>query len=320
MSASQFRVLPRQKTDEKIESDRMRRQVGKTATILLFLLPGLFIFVMFLLLPVARTARYSLHKWNGLEQLGDETYTGLGNYERLKEHEVFHQAIQHSFLLVTLSVGVQLPLALGLALLVGRGNLPGRKFFRTIFFAPFVFSEVITAIMWTFVYHPFDGLMNTILHTLTLGSQAWLGSKEYAIYAVFVVITWKYFGLYMILYMAALQNVPKELEEAARLDGASEVNLLYRITIPLISPTLRLTVYLSVLGSLQQFVLVWVMTQGGPVSSTELITSYLYKFGITRSSLGYGSAVSVVLFLIALVFSVGYQRIIMRQDYAGNDE
>lgn len=313
MAVTYSRVLPR---TQQQRVDRVQRDVGKALTIMLFLLPGLTIFMMFLIIPVAQTGRYSLHKWDGLQPLSDENYIGLDNYERLYNHGVFEKALRHSIVLTFLSVGVQLPLAMAVALTVGRGKLPGRKFFRVLFFVPYVFSEVITALIWMFVLHPKDGLMNTVTETLGLGRNAWLGDSDTALYAIFGVLTWKFLGLHMILYMAALQGVPKELEEAGRLDGATEFNLLRYITLPYIGPTIRLTIFLSVLGSLQQFVIVWVMTQGGPVNATELITTYLYKFGLTRLSLGYGSAVAVVLFCMTLLFSLGYQQTIMRQDYS----
>ncbi len=120
----------------------------------------------------------------------------------------------------------------------------------------------------------------------------------------------------MILYMAGLQSIPGDLEDAARVDGATEREVLQYMTLPLLGSTIRLTVFLSVLGSFQQFVLVWVLTQGGPVNASEVVATYLYKFGIQRFQLGYGSAVAVVLFAITLVFSLGYQRLVMRQDFA----
>jgi raffinose/stachyose/melibiose transport system permease protein len=133
------------------------------------------------------------------------------------------------------------------------------------------------------------------------------------------VLTWKYFGFHMILYMAGLQSIPADLEDAARVDGANERQVLQNITLPMLGSTIRLTVFLSVVGSFQQFVLVWVLTEGGPVNASELIGTYLYKFGIVRQNLGYGSAVAIVLFGITLVFSLGYQRIIMRQDFSVAD-
>jgi raffinose/stachyose/melibiose transport system permease protein len=129
------------------------------------------------------------------------------------------------------------------------------------------------------------------------------------------VLIWKYFGFYMILYMAAVQGVSKDLEEAGRIDGASEWDVLRLITLPLIGPTIRLTIYLSILGAVQQFVIVWVMTTGGPTNSSDLMSTYLFKYGIQRFKLGYGSAVAVVLFGITFIFSLLYQRFVMNRDY-----
>jgi len=123
------------------------------------------------------------------------------------------------------------------------------------------------------------------------------------------VLTWKYFGLYMLLFMAGLQNIPAEIEEAASIDGANRRQLLTRITVPLLAGTIRTCVYLSVVGSLQQFILVWVMTKGGPVNASEVMATYMYRFGFVRFWFGYGTAVAIVMFLICLVFSVVYLRL-----------
>ena len=135
--------------------------------------------------------------------------------------------------------------------------------------------------------------------------------------SLFVVLTWKYFGLHMLLYMAGLQNIPAEIEEAARIDGANRRQLLGYITLPLLGGTIRTSVYLSVIGSLQQFILVWIMTKGGPVNASEVMATYMYRFGFVRFWLGYGCAVALVMFLICLAFSVVYQRLARQPDYLG---
>lgn len=199
-------------------------------------------------------------------------------------------------------------------------KLPGRFLFRSIFFMPYIFSEVITAIIWTFVYNPGGGLLNTVLATIIPNYVpiGWLANKDIALLAIFFVITWKYFGLHMILYMAGLQSINHEIEEAARIDGANEWDVLRYVTLPLLGPTIRLTVYLSVLGSLNQFVFIWVLTAGGPANATQVMASYMYRFGIKSFNLGYGSAIAVIIFGISLLFSLGYQRAIMNRDYSGS--
>jgi raffinose/stachyose/melibiose transport system permease protein len=290
-----------------------RRDWQKLAVIVAFLVPPGLIYFLLVLLPVIQAVHFSFYRWNGLGPMED--FTGLDNYARILRDTVFRRALGNNLLIVGLSVVVQLPLALGLALLIRR-NLPGRAVFRVIFFLPYVLSEVITGVLWSFIYNPQYGLLNKVLGIIPgFEARGWLGDPKIVIFALFVVISWKYFGLHLILYMAGLQNVPTELEESAIIDGASGGQVIRHVTIPLLAPTIRLSLFLSVLGSLQIFDLVWVMTTGGPVNSSETMATYLYRYGFQRFSIGYGSAVAVVLFLICFAFSFVYQRYVMRRDY-----
>ena len=298
---------------EAVQTPARRRDWQKLAIIVAFLLPPGLIYFLLVLLPVIQAVHFSFYRWNGLGPMED--FTGLDNYARILRDTVFRRALGNNLLIVGLSVVVQLPLALGLALLIRR-NLPGRAVFRVIFFLPYVLSEVITGVLWSFVYNPQYGLLNKVLGVFPgFVPQGWLGDPKMVIYALFVVISWKYFGLHLILYMAGLQNVPAELEESAIIDGANGGQVIRHVTIPLLAPTIRLSLFLSVLGSLQIFDLVWVMTTGGPVNSSETMATYLYRYGFQRFSIGYGSAVAVVLFAICFAFSFVYQRYVMRRDY-----
>lgn len=291
------------------------RRREKAVVVLAFLLPPGLLYFWLVLLPVIQAVYFSLYKWNGLGPMQD--FIGLDNYTRILSDRVFLQALGHNVLIVVLSTALQLPLALALALLI-RQNLRGRTVFRMIFFLPYVLSEVVTGVIWSFIYNPQTGLINSVLSAIIPGYQAqgWLGDPRLVIFALFVVVSWKYFGLHLILYMAGLQNIPAELEEAALIDGATGLRVLRYVTIPLMAPTIRLTIYLSVLGALQIFDLVWVMTSGGPVNASDTMATYLYKFGFQRFAIGYGSAVAVALFLICFLFSLIYQRFVMRRDYA----
>lgn len=312
MAVPRLRILPREQS--QVQTTQQRR-ISQWLIIGLFLLPGAIIYLLFLIYPMIQAVYYSLYKWNGLGPPTD--FQGLANYNQVLNHKIFQQALGHSVIIVVLSLLIQLPLALMLAVMVGR-KLKGRGLFRTIFFLPYVFSEIISAIIFIYIYDK-NGLVNTILATFISGyhPQTLLADTNTVLIAVFAVITWKYFGLHMILYMAGLQQVPAEIEEAARIDGASEWGVLRHVTLPTMGPTIRLTIFLSVVGSLNQFVLTWILTLGGPVNASELIATYMYKYGIVHFNLGYGATVAVILFVIALVFSVGYQRTLMRQDYAG---
>jgi len=279
-----------------------------------FLLPAATLYTGLVLLPVIQAIYYSFWRWNGLGPL--QNFIGLANYTRLLNDRVFIGALGHNLQLVALSILIQLPLALGLALLV-RGIVRGRATFRTIFFMPFVLSEVVTGVIWNFIYRPDGGLINSLLQSIapSLKETALLANPNTVLYALFGVITWKFFGYHMILYIAGLQNIPAELEEAAQIDGCGKLQTLRYITIPLLGSTIRLTIYLSVLGSLQFFDLIWVMTTGGPVNASDTMATYLYKFGFQRFQLGYGSAIAVIIFLICFSFSLIYQRVAMRRDF-----
>jgi raffinose/stachyose/melibiose transport system permease protein len=182
---------------------------------------------------------------------------------------------------------------------------------------PYVLSEVNVAIMWMLLYNPDPerGLLNSI--AVLLGSKpiGWLSNTHLVLFSIFLALTWKYFGFHMLLYLAGLQNIPGELEEAARIDGANTFQNFFYITLPLLGSTIRTSVYLSVLGSIQQFILIWIMTKGGPVNASETLSTYMYRFGFVRFELGYGSAVAIYMFLICLIFSLIYQRLTRQPDY-----
>ena len=297
---------------------RSGRQASDNLTIALFLAPALLIFLVLVIYPILQSVYYSMFNWKGLGPAVE--FIGLDNYVRILSDEIFLKAVGNGLLIVLMSLTIQLPLSLVLALMVGR-DLPGRAIFRMIFFMPYVFSEVIVAITWMSLYNPDPdrGFINALLVLIPgVKAQPWLGDTSTVMACLFVVLTWKYFGLHMLLYMAGVQNIPGEVEEAARMDGANRRQLLTYITLPLLSGTIRTSVYLSVVGSLQQFILVWIMTKGGPVNASEVMATYMYRFGFVRFWLGYGCAVALVMFLMCLIFSLIYQYLAARRpDYLG---
>ena len=299
---------------EQTSVRRARIRWDQLATIAGFLLPAAIVYIGLVLLPVVQAIFYSFYRWNGLGPLSN--FTGLSNYIRALSDRTFLGALSHNLQIVAMSLAFQLPLSLVLALLI-RELRWGRAVFRTIFFMPFVLSEVVTGVIWTFIYRPQGGLINALIHMIAPESpeSALLADPKTVLYALFIVITWKFFGYHMILYIAGLQNIPAELEEAAAIDGCNRFQVLRYITIPLLGSTVRLSIYLSVLGSLQFFDLIWVMTTGGPVSASDTMATYLYKFGFQRFQLGYGSAIAVIMFMICFGFSLVYQRVVMRRDF-----
>ena len=294
--------------------NRSLRRTQDHVTIVLFLLPAVILFLLFLIYPIFSSVYYSLYNWSGIGPAVN--FVGLDNFKQILTDQVFIKAVGNCLLIVVLSLAIQLPLALTMAIMVGR-DLPGRGFFRTIFFMPYVLSEVITGIIWLSLFSPDPerGFINALL-ILIPGAQAqnFLGDINAVMACVFVVLTWKYFGLHMLLYMAGLQNIPREIEEAAQIDGANRWQSIRHVTIPLLSSTIQTTMYLSVLGSLTQFPLVWIMTRGGPVNASEVMATYMYRYAFVRFQLGYGSAVALVMLAICLIFSVAYLRLSRRPD------
>jgi raffinose/stachyose/melibiose transport system permease protein len=290
------------------------RRFQDRLVIVLFLMPALILFVFFVVYPIFRSMYFSMFNWNGL---GPATnFVGLSNFKTILSDKIFIKALGNALLIVVFSLAIQLPLALALAVLVGR-NLPGRALFRTVFFLPYVLSEVNVAIMWMLLYNadPERGLLNAIVVGLGGKPVAWLANTSIVLAAVFFALTWKYFGFHMLLYLTGLQNIPTEIEEAGRIDGASSFQSFFHITLPLLASTIKTSVYISVLGSLQLFILVWIMTKGGPVNASETLSTYMYRFGFVRFQLGYGSAVAIYMFLICLTFSLIYQRLTRQPDY-----
>jgi raffinose/stachyose/melibiose transport system permease protein len=279
------------------------------------MLPALALYALFVLFPIVQAARFSLFDWNGLEAL--DQFTGTANFDRAVADRVFLGAVVHNAFIVIMSLVVQIPFALGLALMLNR-NFRGRAILRLVFFAPYVIAEVITAIVWSLILQP-NGLTEHFMTAVGLGDayHPWLASPDTVLIALFFIITWKYFGFHMILLLAGLQGIPREVEEAAAIDGASRWQGIRYITLPLLGPTIRVSVFLSIIGSLQLFDLVWVTTRGGPVNASSTMAVYMFDRGFVRFQFGYGSAVAVILFLICFVLALAYQRTVMRRDTEG---
>ncbi|MEU8266980.1 sugar ABC transporter permease [Sphaerisporangium sp. NPDC049002] len=294
-----------------------RRRFGGLATITLFLLPALVLFGLLVLAPIAVAMYTSVFKWNGLGGMPSD-FVGLDNFTRMFADEVFVGDLRRGLVLIVLSITVQLPLALAIAMLLNQ-KMRGRAFYRLLFFAPYVLSEVITGVLFTMILSPEAGLANQMLGAAGLESlrSSWLAEPSTVMMSLFLVMTWKYFGFHMILYLAGRQGIPKELGEAASIDGAGSWTQFRYVTLPLLGPTIRISVFLSVIGAIQLFDLVWVLTSGGPIHSSETMAVTMFQFGFKRSQVGYASAISVVMFLISLVFALGYQRFVLRRDTEG---
>ncbi|MER7168512.1 sugar ABC transporter permease [Micromonospora sp. NPDC000207] len=272
------------------------------------------LFLLLVLAPILVAGYASLFKWNGLNLPTD--FIGLDNYTRAFADPVFRGDLWRALVLIVLSLVVQLPAALGLAMLLNQ-PLRGRAVYRVIFFAPYVLSEVTTAVLFTLVFSPNRGLGEVISGWFGAEAGAIFADPGTVLYGVFLVVSWKYFGLYMILFLAARQGIPKELTEAALTDGAGAWQAFRHITLPLLGPTIRIATFLSVIGTIQLFDMVWVLTGGGPIHASETMAVTMFQYGFRRFEVGYASAISIIMFLISMVFALAYQRLVMRRDTEG---
>jgi raffinose/stachyose/melibiose transport system permease protein len=274
--------------------------------------PALVLLGLFVAVPVIQAARYSMYKWNGLGPMTD--FVGGKNYDLVLHDPVFTGAVTHNFIIVALSIAIQLPLGLAIALLLNR-DIRGRSLMRVIIFVPYVLAEVVAGVIWLMLLQP-NGLVDAVVKGMGLGGikQLWLGDPKVALYTLMFVLTWKYLGLAIILFLAGLQSVPVELYEAAQIDGASWWQVQRKITIPLLGPTIRTWGFLSMIGSLQVFDMVWILTKGGPINSTMTMATYLYSQGIGRQLYGPASAAAVLLFGISMIMATLYRVIVLRRD------
>jgi raffinose/stachyose/melibiose transport system permease protein len=294
---------------------RHARHPTRWLTIGLFVLPALLLYAVFVMLPVLQAMQYSLYKWNGLTPLTE--FVGLQNYLTAFGNKAFTTSIGNNLLIVVLSLFIQIPFSLAVAVLLNR-RFPGRMVLRLLFFLPYVLSEAVTGIVFTLMLRP-DSVVDSTLTGIGLEGlvQDWLGDSTLVMITLFVIISWKYFGFHMILLLAGLQGIPKELEDAALIDGADRRQAFRYVTLPLLGPTLRVSIFLSMIGALQLFDVVWVMTGGGPVNASSTMAIAMFKAGFRSNQFGYGSALAVILFLLCLVVALLYQRYVLRRDTEG---
>ncbi|GAA2581480.1 MULTISPECIES: carbohydrate ABC transporter permease [Microbacterium] len=299
---------------------RPRRRGGRwrlRAELLLLLGPALIVFVSFVIFPVAMAAFYGFFSWSGYGAPTD--FVGIRNYVTILTDPAFHEALGHNGFIVVMSLVMQGPLALGLALLLNR-KMRFQSLIRVLIFVPYVISEVVVGLGWGLLLQS-NGALNGLLEKIGLGALAndWISNPSLAIWTLMVIITWKYVGFAVILFLAGLQGIPEELSEAAAIDGASYWQIQRHIVLPLMGPTIRIWAFLSVIGSLQLFDLVWIVW-GQYVASTagtSTMATYMVANGRNAGSYGYGSAVAVVMFLISLAVALLYQRFVLRRDTAG---
>ncbi|MFI7159870.1 carbohydrate ABC transporter permease [Micromonospora chalcea] len=279
--------------------------------------PAVLIYVLFVLVPMGFAFYYSLFRWRGA---GPPTeYVGFRNYTLAFQDPIFLDALRNNAIIVFGSLLIQGPVALGIALLLNR-RFRGRSAFRLLVFVPYVLAEVTVGIMWKLILTD-GGTLDALLRSVGLGGlvQAWLADLDVVIWTLLFVLTWKYVGFAIILLLAGLSNVPPELNEAAEIDGASWWQIQRHVTLPLLGPTIRIWMFLSMIGSLQVFDMVWVTSVPAvrSLGASATMATYMVDNGFFARLWGYGNAVAVILFAISFVAALLFQRFLLSRDIEG---
>jgi raffinose/stachyose/melibiose transport system permease protein len=287
--------------------------LSKWTSRIVFMSPAVLIYGVMVLIPIALSFYYSFFDWNGISP---KVFSGLHNWIKLLSDEPVRLALIHSFQLTFWALVIQLPIGLLLALLLNT-KIRGSNFFKTVYFFPVMMSSAVLGIMWSQIYDPNIGLINSFLKNAGLDSwiHVWLGEEKYALGAIIAVVAWQFIGFYVVIYFAALQSIPEDIVESATIEGASEWQLLVFIRMPLIWHVISFTILNCVINSLRYFDLIYIMTQGGPNNSSEVMASYIFKQAFQFLDYGYGSALSAFLFILSLLLAIVLGRLMSREQY-----
>ncbi|MFD0671288.1 carbohydrate ABC transporter permease [Cohnella sp. GCM10027633] len=274
----------------------MNKVLADKRIVALYVLPSLLLLLAVVYVPIALTGYYGLTAWDGVSA---KTFIGFDNYAELLRDGKLWASVKHSALFAAMSA---LSLAgYMLVALVLSGNVRGANLLRKIYLVPMLLSSVAIAQLWLKVYHPTTGVLNDFLASLGVkDAPEWLADPSLVLGSLFLPILWQYAGFYILVYYAALKNIPESLVEAARIDGATPLQTALRVKLPLVAEVVKVTIVLAVVGSLKYFDLIFVMTNGGPNGASEVMASYMYKKAFGEYDFGYGSAIGFFLLAVCL--------------------
>ncbi len=265
----------------------------------LFLAPGVIMFLIYVLVPIFQSIWISFHDWDGL---GASTWIGMANYVELLDDDTFYTSLKNNLIWLVLYL-LSIPAGLAVALFLNQ-TVPGIRLYKSLFFFPFVISQVVVGLMFTWFYAPDFGLFSKILEWLTGEQIAILADERFVTYGIIVAGLWPQTAYCMILYLTGLNNINPEQVEAARMDGAKGLKLLWYVILPQLAPATFIAMVVTVIGSLRSFDLVSIMTAGGPYGSSSVLSYFMYEQALSEYGfrMGYGAAIAVVLFLIMMIF------------------
>jgi len=282
--------------------------------LIVFILPSAVIYTLFAMYPSLSGLYYSLTNWDGISP--GYKLIGLDNFKEIFQDPLFYKSVKNSFVFALLVVVIKNAIALGFAILLDK-KLKGTGFFRSVFFMPAILSAIIVAYTWVTIFNPVFGSWQTLFQAVGLDGIAkldLLGTSSTALYTVAFVSIWQNMGYAMVIYLAGLQTIPGDLYESAGMDGAGRWKQFLHVTFPLIAPALTINLILSTVNALKEFDLVYILTGGGPFDSSQVIGTAIYKIAFEMNRFGYGIAMSLILFFIIAVLSLGQLRYLKKRE------
>lgn len=276
----------------------------------LFVLPAFVLFLAFFVYPILSALNNSFTSWNGISR--NITYIGFDNYFTAFQDAAFWKSVRNNVYFILFSCLIQVPLIVIFSLLIA--NVKRLKgLYKTAVFMPSIMSTAVIGILWGFIYNPDFGLANEILGVFGLPQVYWLSDKNWAMLSILITNAWQWTGFYIVVVLAAIISIPKELDEAAAIDGATGFQRATRITIPLVMPIISVVIMLSMAGAMKAADIVLVMTKGGPAGSTDVMATYMIRYAITSFRHGFGNSIAVLIFVFTIVLTALYQFFVARR-------
>jgi ABC-type sugar transport system permease subunit len=277
-----------------------------------YLSPGMGFIAVFVVIPILLTAWVSFHTWNMLTPFSKMPFVGIENYRKIFSDPVFLAALRNTFLYSLISVVIELPLSLTIGIFLFQTKAWASRLVRTLLFLPYVIPNVAVAIVWGYLYSPNYGPLNEVLGFFHVSAQPWLGSVHEALMALIILSLWQTVGYYTVIVLAGLTEIPNDYYEAAFLDGANRWQATRHITLPLLKRSISFIVIILTINSLQVFTPVYILTQGGPANSTNVVVYDMYRTAFNFLNMGQASAMAFILFLAILIMAILELRLLGR--------
>ncbi len=281
----------------------MKHTYIKGYTTIGFLIPGLALIAVFIMIPILLTTWVSMHSWSMFASFNEMEFVGLNNFKQIFAETAFKQALLNTVLFSVSSMALMVPLSIIIGIFLYSAAVKGIGFVRTALFIPYMIPPVAVAIVWGYLYSPIYGPLNEILSWLHLPQQEWLGSTDTSMLSIIILNAWQTLGYYTIIILAGLTEIPKDLYESASIDGASWFKKIVYVTIPLLKRSIIFIMIIMTINTLQVFDPVYILTQGGPVNSTNIVSYHMYEAAFNFGHAGLASAMAFILFVMVLTLT-----------------